>query len=172
MVSSESSRTHHHTNHRTSILLTGISMINSLVKKHVCIVLAGLHLALANPMPTHSLFFLRGGASESAASWNAGSKYNNYRTSTSPPIRNNYKATSVYAADSKEKTKAAFAEAFLLREDRNRFIGEELSLHPRSIQLLRSSNISIILIHSESLRNIIWTAPIYSWYNTRIPCNP
>ena len=36
----------------------------------------------------------------------------------------------MYAADSKEKTKEAFAEAFLLRENRNRFIGEELSLHP------------------------------------------
>ncbi len=80
-------------------------------------------------MPPHSLLFLRGGASESAASWNAGSKYNSYRTSPSPPTRNSYKATSVYAVDSKEKTKEAFAEAFLLREDRNRFIGEELSLH-------------------------------------------
>ncbi|KAL3756462.1 hypothetical protein ACHAWU_009856 [Discostella pseudostelligera] len=106
-----------------------MATINSRMKMCVSLAFVGWHLTQANgisslsPISPHSLIFLRGGASESAASWTAGSRYNDYRTtSPSSSIRNNYKATSVYNEDSKEKTKEAFAEAFLRREDRNRFI--------------------------------------------------
>lgn len=107
-------------------------MISSHLKKYIWIAFVGCHQAHANgasslsPIPHHSFIFSRGGASESAASWSAGSKYNNHRASPYPPTRNNYKTTSMYTADSREKTKEVFAEAFLRREDRNRFIGEGL----------------------------------------------
>lgn len=152
-------------------------MIRSHVKKYICIAFAGCHLANANgisslsPIAPHSSIFLRGGASESAASWSAGSKYNNYRTSPYSPTRNSYKTTSVYTADSREKTKEAFAEAFLRREDRNRFIGEEI----RFIFILKTnpsffSHNNQILIRSKSLCNIIRATPFHSWYHTCIPC--
>ena len=41
----------------------------------------------------------------------------------------------MYDEDSKEKTKEAFAEAFLRREDRNRFIGEHMRLLSRLVPL-------------------------------------
>ena len=104
------------------------------MKKYIRFAFASWHLGHAKAispfsstsMSPHSLIVLRGGASESAASWSAGSRYNNYRTSSSQPTRSNYKTASMYTTDTKDKTKEAFAEAFLRREDRNRFIGEQL----------------------------------------------
>ncbi|KAL7543128.1 hypothetical protein ACHAXR_012426 [Thalassiosira sp. AJA248-18] len=76
-------------------------------------------------MSPHALFAVRGGASESASAWSAGSKYD-YRTS--PNFKQSqtqkYQTPTSYSQgqDTKETTKEAFAEAFLQREDRNRFI--------------------------------------------------
>lgn len=102
------------------------------MKKYIRFAFASWYLGHAtaispfSSMSPRSLIVLRGGASESAASWSAGSRYNNYRTSSSQPTRSNYKTASMYTTDTKDKTKEAFAEAFLRREDRNRFIGEQL----------------------------------------------
>ena len=94
----------------------------------------------SSPLEKRSLplmLLLRGGAAESASAWNAGSKYE-YRagapnskpiTSTStrsPPVGQRQ--------DVKLDTKDAFAEAFLQRDDRNRFIGEFLlTIHNSSV---------------------------------------
>ena len=100
------------------------------MKKYIRFAFASWYLGHANAISPFSsmspVIVLRGGASESAASWSAGSRYNNYRTSPSQPTRSNYKTASMYTTDTKDKTKEAFAEAFLRREDRNRFIGEQL----------------------------------------------
>eukprot|EP00571_Detonula_confervacea_P004961 CAMPEP_0172322112 /NCGR_PEP_ID=MMETSP1058-20130122/45056_1 /TAXON_ID=83371 /ORGANISM="Detonula confervacea, Strain CCMP 353" /LENGTH=333 /DNA_ID=CAMNT_0013037763 /DNA_START=97 /DNA_END=1095 /DNA_ORIENTATION=- len=71
---------------------------------------------------SHALLSMRGGASESATAWSAGSKYD-YKTSLSSPTQN-YKTPSYdsQGQDTKEETKEAFADAFLQRDDRNRFI--------------------------------------------------
>eukprot|EP00578_Thalassiosira_sp_NH16_P027984 CAMPEP_0181088236 /NCGR_PEP_ID=MMETSP1071-20121207/6679_1 /TAXON_ID=35127 /ORGANISM="Thalassiosira sp., Strain NH16" /LENGTH=355 /DNA_ID=CAMNT_0023170139 /DNA_START=14 /DNA_END=1081 /DNA_ORIENTATION=- len=93
------------------------------------------HNSIGAPLPlvspshhAHYLLSMRGGASESASAWNAGSKYD-YRTSLSSPSSSstttrNYQTPSFTQdqQDEKEATKDAFAEAFLRREDRNRFI--------------------------------------------------
>lgn len=82
-------------------------------------------LPLVSPHPFASL---RGGVSESAASWSAGSRYNDYRSGSRQSLSQNYKNPSDYTVDPKAKAKEAFAEAFLRREDRNRFIGELRSI--------------------------------------------
>jgi len=63
---------------------------------------------------------LRGGSSDSASSWSAGSRYDYRTTRPSSPTRN-YQTPP--GQQSKLDTKEVFAEAFLRREDRNRFIG-------------------------------------------------
>jgi hypothetical protein len=63
---------------------------------------------------------VRGGSSESASSWSAGSRYDYRTTRPSSPTRN-YQTPP--GQQSKLDTKEVFAEAFLRREDRNRFIG-------------------------------------------------
>eukprot|EP00581_Thalassiosira_minuscula_P005104 CAMPEP_0183747988 /NCGR_PEP_ID=MMETSP0737-20130205/67541_1 /TAXON_ID=385413 /ORGANISM="Thalassiosira miniscula, Strain CCMP1093" /LENGTH=294 /DNA_ID=CAMNT_0025983705 /DNA_START=249 /DNA_END=1136 /DNA_ORIENTATION=- len=70
-----------------------------------------------------SILSVRGGASESASAWSAGSKYDygpsrpTYSSSSSPT-----RYSTSQSQDEKEETKEAFAEAFLQRNDRNRFI--------------------------------------------------
>jgi len=71
---------------------------------------------------------LRGGASEpTRQAWSAGSKYSRPNNlSSSSPTRSYQTPSYGQGQDEKEATtKDAFAEAFLQREDRNRFIGEE-----------------------------------------------
>ena len=91
-----------------------------------------IHIGKQDP-PTHSiwapsLIFLRGGASESASAWSAGSKYE-HRTSPNfsakSPTRSFESPSFKQRQDgAKAATKEAFAEAFRRREDRNRFIGK------------------------------------------------
>ena len=75
------------------------------------------------PSPKHSLS-VRGGSSESASSWSAGSRYDYRTTRPSSPTRKYY-TPPPHTTDQQSQlnTKEVFAEAFLLREDRNRFIG-------------------------------------------------
>ena len=91
----------------------------------------------AAPSSRAALLPPRGGASESASAWSAGSKYDYGRTSpraspagTSSPatrsVPSSYRDT---VRDEGEATKEAFAEAFLQRDDRNRFIGEVRTRH-------------------------------------------
>lgn len=80
--------------------------------------------AAISPPSAHVLLSMRGGASESASAWSAGSKYD-YRTSLgSSPPNQNYKTPSYSQSqdDTKEEAKEAFADAFLQRDNRNRFI--------------------------------------------------
>lgn len=88
----------------------------------------------SNPYLHHAMLSLRGGASESASAWSAGSKYeyqtnhpNNQSTKSAP-----HKTTKDAFADAIQTqndeavaTKDAFAEAFLQRDDRNRFVGKK-----------------------------------------------
>ena len=115
---------------------------------------AGAHLSINHPpiiikadrrtsLLTSSLLIRGGASSESASrsSWTAGSKYNygagsksyNYGSNTvgtssslqTPSYNTNSKdATNVTDNETKEK----FAEAFLQRDDRNRFIGKLFTL--------------------------------------------
>ena len=67
----------------------------------------------------------RGGASESSSAWSAGSKYDyrsrpNNNVASSPA--QSYRTPSYRDDSTKDATKEAFAEAFLQRDDRNRFI--------------------------------------------------
>lgn len=75
------------------------------------------------PAPKHSLS-VRGGSSESASSWSAGSRYD-YRTARPSSPTRKYSSPPPHTTDQQSQldTKEVFAEAFLLREDRNRFIG-------------------------------------------------
>ncbi|KAL3789183.1 hypothetical protein ACHAW5_002442 [Stephanodiscus triporus] len=74
--------------------------------------------------PKHIISF-RGGSSESVSSWSTGSRYD-YRTTSPSPQTRNYQTSSPYTPrqQSKLETKEVFAEAFLRREDRNRFIDQ------------------------------------------------
>lgn len=67
-----------------------------------------------------------GSSSESASSWNAGSRFNDYRT-ISPQhqqtSRGYHSTTTPTTYNKQEETvKEVFAQAFQIREDRNRFI--------------------------------------------------
>ena len=66
-----------------------------------------------------------GSSSESASSWNAGSRFNDYRT-ISPQHQQSkgYQSTTIPTAYNKqeETVKEVFVQAFQIREDRNRFI--------------------------------------------------
>ena len=77
------------------------------------------------PQQHYAFLSMRGGASESASAWSAGSKYD-YRTGPSSPNTRNYTPSYTQGEDEKDATKEVFAEAFLKREDRNRFIGEHV----------------------------------------------
>ena len=99
--------------------------------------IAARRSAASRLRPFAALLPPRGGASESASAWSAGSKYDYGRTSpraspagTSSPatrsVPSSYRDT---VRDEGEATKEAFAEAFLQRDDRNRFIGEVRTRH-------------------------------------------
>lgn len=86
------------------------------------------------------------GGSESASAWNAGSRYD-YRSPkssvynrTTPTRQKSYVSA---ADDTKDVTKEAIANAFLNREDRNRFIGKIIMLC-LSVELLEQS----LLMHN------------------------
>jgi hypothetical protein len=72
--------------------------------------------------PKHSIS-VRGGSSASASSWSAGSRYDYRTTRPSSSARNYQAAPFTSGPQSTLDTKEVFAEAFLRREDRNRFIG-------------------------------------------------
>ena len=127
--------------------------ISCLVAQYVLVVDA--HLSISHPiiikevdrrssLLTTSLIRIRGGASESASrsSWTAGSKYNygagsksyNYGSNT-VGTSSSLQTPSSYNTNSKDttnvndiETKEKFAEAFLQRDDRNRFIGKLCTL--------------------------------------------
>lgn len=71
---------------------------------------------------------LRGGASEpTRQAWSAGSRYGSRPNNISSSPTRSYQTPSYGQGQDENEatTKDAFAEAFLQREDRNRFIGEE-----------------------------------------------
>ena len=94
--------------------------------------------SLPTPFSSHSqqsYISIRGGAGDSSSAWSAGSKYNygptgsskyNFGGSGSSPSSSRDLQTPSYSTKdiqyANEETKEKFAEAFLQREDRNRFI--------------------------------------------------
>ena len=95
----------------------------------------GSRTSLPTPLSSHSaILSIRGGAGDSSSAWSAGSKYNygptgsskyNFGGSGSSPSSSRNLQTPSYTKDTQyanEETKEKFAEAFLQREDRNRFI--------------------------------------------------
>ena len=96
----------------------------------------GTRTSLPTPLSSHSaILSIRGGAGDSSSAWSAGSKYNygptgsskyNFGGSGSSPSSSRNLQTPSYTKDTtqyaNEQTKEKFAEAFLQREDRNRFI--------------------------------------------------
>lgn len=117
---------------------------------------------------TSNLLRIRGGASESASAWNAGSKLSprpgtglssastgqSYRT---PPPYNRYDD------DSNTQLKEQFAEAFLQREDRNRFIARVYGI--LTGQLLFTAGV----IHLFHLNPQIRDWMIYSQVGRKVP---
>ena len=112
---------------------------------------AGAHLSINHPIIINanrkssvisSLTSIRGGASSESASrssWTAGSKYNygagskSYNYGSNPGTSSSlqtpsYNTNSKDATNVNEETKEKFAEAFLQRDDRNRFIGKLCTL--------------------------------------------
>lgn len=112
---------------------------------------AGAHLSINHPIIINanrkssvisSLTSIRGGASSessSRSSWTAGSKYNygagskSYNYGSNPGTSSSLQTPSSYsnskdATNVNEETKEKFAEAFLQRDDRNRFIGKLCTL--------------------------------------------
>lgn len=123
---------------------------------------AGAHLSInhliINADRRSSLLLIRGGASESASrsSWTAGSKYNygagsksyNYGsntvgTSSSLQTPSSYSNSKDTTNVNDNETKEKFAEAFLQRDDRNRFIGKLCTLYviPFISSILTTPNI-------------------------------
>ena len=99
---------------------------------------------------------LRGGASEpTRQAWSAGSKYSRPNNLSSSPTRSYQTPSYSQDQDEKETTKDAFAEAFLQREDRNRFIGEE------SLVFEVATNIDSAL-HSHIKTFLLSTARVYA----------
>jgi len=96
----------------------------------------GSRTSLPTPLSSHSaILSIRGGAGDSSSAWSAGSKYNYGPTGSSkynfggsgssPSSSRNLQTPSYTTKDTQyanEETKEKFAEAFLQREDRNRFI--------------------------------------------------
>ena len=98
----------------------------------------GSRTSLPTPFSSHSqqsYISIRGGAGDSSSAWSAGSKYNygpigsskyNFGGSGSSPSSSRNLQTPSYSTKdiqyANEETKEKFAEAFLQREDRNRFI--------------------------------------------------
>ena len=115
------------------------------------VVLVDAHLSISHPiiinvidrrssLLTSSLTSIRGGSSSESASrssWTAGSKYNygagsksydygstTAGTSSSLQTPSSYNTNSKDTTNVNDETKEKFAEAFLQRDDRNRFIGK------------------------------------------------
>ena len=118
---------------------------------------------------------LRGGATEpSRSAWSAGSKYSRPNNLSSSPTRSYQTPSYSQDQDEKETTKDAFAEAFLQREDRNRFIGEESLMSLRLLLILilcfvfSHRDILLLLTQSQSVCNIVRAASFHCWGNTCI----
>lgn len=153
---------------------------------------AGAHLSINHPIIINanrrssvisSLTSIRGGASSESASrssWTAGSKYNygagskSYNYGSNPGTSSSLQTPSSYsnskdATNVNEETKEKFAEAFLQRDDRNRFIGKLCTLCVISF-------ISPILIQtyvsSSSVCNIVNTIAFHCRYNSCLSFKP
>lgn len=121
------------------------------------------------PSLLHHDIRIRGGASESASAWNAGSSLRPAPVGSSPG--QSYRSTPPYRQTSQQNideksnsaTKEQFAEAFLVREDRNRFIARVYAI--LSGQLLFTAG-TIHLFHlNPQIRN--WM--LYSQAGRKVP---
>lgn len=129
--------------------------------------------ALLPPISSHTLLSVRGGGpSESASAWSAGSKYD-YRTSpqfSQSQSTQRYQTPSSYtqvqdakAAVTEDSTKEAFADAFLQREDRNRFISRVYAI--LSAQLLFTAG----TIHAFHLNPAIRDYMFFHPFGRKVP---
>lgn len=103
------------------LLVDLMKMIIFLLVPFICV--GGVSEASMFPIQTIAI---RGGASESSSAWNAGSKLNKRSAPNSSHVQS-YRSPPQYRQtqehdDIQSATKEKFAEAFLKREDRNRFI--------------------------------------------------
>ncbi len=122
---------------------------------------------------------IRGGGSDSKSAWSAGSR--RYYPSGSGYPSNKSTSSSGYSKDGlryvssreteEQATKEVFAEAFLRREDRNRFIGENCCKLLLKFILVSYSSLShppSFLPKSSCLCNFNRSASFHCWNNSRI----
>lgn len=114
---------------------------------------------------TNLLLQIRGGGSESAPAWNAGSRLSQRPAPSSPG--QSYRAPPAYnrqeVVDDDTQLKEQFAEAFLQREDRNRFIARVYGI--LTLQLLFTAG----TIHLFHLNPQIRDWMLYSQAGRKVP---